>query len=104
MITRSKQSLHTSRADVRHVLRRRTDELLRNSDSENVPKITAMQQATGSLLTSAFSKMSEGVWWRILPINVDCDCESIASGIGISWEDLLPLLVHYGLLYAKKGL
>ena len=43
---------------------------------------------------------NEGIWWRILPLEDGYD--DISVGTGINWEDLLPLLIHDGLLYTTE--
>ena len=46
--------------------------------------------------------MNEGIWWRILPLALEDDYDDISVGMGIDWEDLLPLLINNGLLYSTK--
>ena len=43
--------------------------------------------------------LTEQIWWRILPVDEAYD--NISVGIGLTWDNLLLLLVDNGLLFTK---
>ena len=69
--------------------------------NKSPPRTLSIEQQTMELIQLAFRNLSEGVWWRILPVEDEL-LDDIGVGIGLDdWEDLLPLLVHSGLLYTR---
>lgn len=48
------------------------------------------------LLPRLFGRMKRGVWFRVLPTEDTLD--DICDALHQEWEDLLPLLIDYGLL------
>ena len=103
MITCAKQSSHAWQLNGGHPLRQCLNETQSNLLSKMMPRTLSLTDTTMSLLNAAFGELTEGVWWWILPMNKDDDKDynSIACGIGVSWKNLLPLLIHNGLVHAK---
>ena len=60
-----------------------------------------IQEDTISCLQHCFGSLAKSIWWRILPL--DDDYDDISVGMGVDYEDLLPLMLHYGLLYTDKS-
>ena len=81
-------------------LGRRTEDNITNGLSERIHATQTTKEITSSLLQRCMDTLSEGIWWRILPLEDGYD--NISVGMDIDWEDLLPLLIHYGLLYSTK--
>ena len=100
MNTWSKRSLKTLHASGVLPLRNVTNNSNPDLPSKRKHRRYELQEETMLLLRECFSKLSENVWWRILPVEDDFD--DISVGMGIHWEDLLPLLLHTGLLYTEK--
>ena len=93
MKTRGKRSLHTADSSPVNPLRRRTEDTISDGLSERVHWIQTAKEITMSLLERCFQTLNEGIWWRILPLEDGYD--DISVGMGINWEDLLPLLINY---------
>ena len=100
MKTRGKRSLDTADSSPMYPLRRPIENTISNGLSERVHSTQTAKEITMSLLQRCFSTLNEGIWWRILPLEDGYD--DLSVGMGIDWEDLLPLLINCGLLYSTK--
>ena len=100
MNTRRKRSLDTADSSPMYPLGRRIEDNSTNNLSEEIHAISTPKEITTSLLQRCMDTLSEGIWWRILPLEDGYD--DISVGMGIDWEDLLPLLINHGLLYSTK--
>ena len=100
MNTRSKRSLDIPDSSHVYPLRRQIEDNVNSGLSQRVHTDQISKEITLSLLQEGFRTLSEGIWWRILPLEESYD--DIAVGMGIDWEDLLPLLINNGLLYTNK--
>ena len=96
MNTRRKRSLDTADSSPVNILRRRSEETITDGLSDNVHRTQTPREITRSLLQRCMDTLNEGIWWRILPLEDGYD--DLSVGMGIDWEDLLPLLIHDGLL------
>ena len=83
-----------------HPLRKRVGDHNGDAMSKRVHRRERNQEDSLQSLKDCFWSLKEKVWWRILPIEEDYD--DIATGMGLDWEDLLPLLIQNGPLYAQK--
>ena len=72
-----------------------------SSHTDVVRPILSPKEITASLLQQCFKCLCTRIWWRLLPLQDGFD--DISVGMGIQWDDLLPLLVDYGLLLTKGG-
>ena len=100
MNTRRKRSLDTADSSPANRLRRRSEETVTDGLSERVHQTQTPKEITRSLLQRCFQTLNEGIRWRILLLEDGYD--DISVGMGIDWEDLLPLLINHGLLYSTK--
>ena len=100
MRTRGKRSLDTTDSSPVHPLRRGGENNNTDGLSQRMHRTQTPKEITRSLLQTCMDTLSEGIWWRILPLEDGYD--DISVGMGIDWEDLLPLLIHDGLLYSTK--
>ena len=60
-----------------------------------------IQEDTILCLQHCFDSLAKGIWWQML--SVDDNYDDISVGRGVNYEDLLSLMLHYGLLYTDKG-
>ena len=100
MRTRSRKSFDTSNAAMNYISKRTKQNNINNKVFENVGRSSTVEEKTSSCLQRCFAALSEGIWWRVLPLEDDFD--DICVDIGVDWDDLLPFLLHYGLLYTEK--
>lgn len=100
MQTRSRRSLHYPYPPPVQLSRDQSDKKTQDVGSKRLHHLKEMEEETMRLLQDGFSALKERVWWRILPIEEDYD--DVAFGMGLQWEDFLPLLLHGGFLYTEK--
>ena len=100
MRLRGKRSLDITDSSPVHPLRRGGENNNTDGLSQRMHRTQTPKEITRSLLQTCMDTLSEGIWWRILPLEDGYD--DISVGMGIDWEDLLPLLIHEGLLYSTK--
>ena len=101
MSTRSKQKQNTLGPSFTNLSKRQTKDNVNNGLFERVCKILGGKEDSKSLLNDSFNTLNDTIWWRILPLDDGYDDNSI--GMGIEWEELLPLLTDSGLLFCKEG-
>jgi len=81
MNTRRKRSLDTADSSPVNILRIQLEETITNGLSESVHRTQTPKEITRSLLQTCFRSLSEGIWWRILPLEDGYDDISVGMGI-----------------------
>ena len=100
MKTRSRKSFHTSNAAPDYSLKRAMVNNISNKVSQKMVPGTTVEGKILLCLQQYFAVLSTGIWWQILSLKDNFD--NISVGIDNDWDDLLPLLLHYGLLYREN--
>ena len=100
MQTRSRRSLNNPYPPPVQLSRQHANKRGSDGGSKRLHRLQEMEGETMRLLQDGFSALKESIWWRILPIDEDYD--DLAFGMGLQWEDFLPLLLHSGFLYTEK--
>ena len=99
MKTRSKRKSKSCDSSIVHPSKRSIDDVRNITSLQRVQSTADFQKKTMFLLQCCFEALAEGIWRRILPLDEDID--DIACRMGLEWDDLLPLLLHSGLVYAQ---
>ena len=93
-ITRRSADMNTN--SIHDPPRKRNNYLPMDTISKGNLATRCIGQVSSDLLNTCFSIIRPNIWYSVIPL--DNETSDISSGIRQKWEDILPLLIHTGLI------